>query len=268
MDHYTVLGVQRQADASEIKKAYRKLAGKHHPDRGGDAEEFKRVQKAYETLSDPQKRQMYDQFGTDDPQQMGGGPFGQGASPFDDIFNQFGGGFRQRQPQRNPDMSVNLTIPVNTAYHGGDAHINVGHVNEVLIIPPGVRDGSRFRFSGKGHSRFKNMPPGDLVVRVVIEYPHDMARDGDDLLQRIPVDALTAITGGSIMYKHINGKSFSIQIPSGAQPGERLRLSKQGMPKNNGTSFGNLILILELFTPRITDQQHIDQLNKIKEAIK
>ena len=115
MSHYQTLGVSPQADAKEIKKAYRRLAGKHHPDKGGDEARFKEINEAYETLSDPQKREAYD---NPNPFQ-GGNPFGQG-SPFEDIFGDIFGGFRQQQrrPVRNPDGVCDVHVNLEEIYTG------------------------------------------------------------------------------------------------------------------------------------------------------
>lgn len=273
MDYYQTLGVARNADPQEIKKAYRKLAGKHHPDKGGDEAEFKKIQEAYEGLSDPQKRQMYDQFGTVDPQQtgMGGGPFefrftsGGGGSPFDSIFEQAFGGFNQQR--RNPDAGIQLNVALQQAYTGGDFNIKTGFANENITLPAGVRNGSKIRIHGKGHQRFKNIPPGDLVIQINVEYPPDMAGDGDNILHRISIDSITAMIGGDISYKHFAGSKFSVKIPAGSNSGDRLRLSNWGMPNSRTNSKGHLYLILDIRTPQIKNPDHIDMLNKIKQEV-
>jgi len=194
MDYYQTLGVARNADPQEIKKAYRKLAGKHHPDKGGDEAEFKKIQEAYEGLSDPQKRQMYDQFGTVDPQQTGGfGPqgfsfnFGQGNSPFDDIFSQFG---QRRGPQRNPDAGLTLNITLEQSYSGGDFNIRTGFADENISLPAGIRSGAKLRIHGKGHQRFKEFPPGDLVIKINVAMPTNMVRDQDDIHHRVDISSM------------------------------------------------------------------------------
>lgn len=268
MDPYQTLDVAKDATDSDIKKAYRKLASKHHPDKGGDKQKFQQVQQAYETLSDPQKRQMYDQFGTADPQQMGGNPFdhfSQG-SPFDDFFRNMGGGFRSR-PQRNPDAGIQVNISLLHAYTGGDVHIQAGNINEIVVIPAGVRQGTKIRVSGKGHRRFKDLPPGDLVVQLNIQTPPDMAIDGNNILHRMSVSSLTAITGGEILYNHFAGKKFSVKIPAGSQNGDRLRLSNWGMPAGNSGKMGHLFLIIDLHTPNITNSQHLEMLNTINTEV-
>jgi len=260
MDPYQTLGVSKDASDADIKKAYRKLASKHHPDRGGDAEQFKQVQEAYEILSDPMKRAQ-----VDDPwaQQSPFDHFAQ-DSPFGNMFNfRTGGG----TPYRNPDAVVNVKINLMQAYHGSDVHIDVGFANEIVNIPPGIRDGSKVRISGKGHRRFKQAPPGDLVVRFVFDLPQDMAIDGDNVLHRVSVDTLTAMVGGDLTYTHFTGKSFNVKIPKGTQNGSRMRLSNWGMPKYQSNQYGHLYLIIDLFTPNISDPDDIETLNSIKQKV-
>ena len=173
MDHYQTLGVSPQADDKEIKKAYRKLAGKHHPDKGGDENEFKKIQQAYETLSDPAKRQQYD---NPNPFQ-GGDPFSQGGfnfrGDFGDVFQEiFGGGFRQqRQPTRNPDGVVDLHLDLHEVYHGVEKMINTGYGTYKITIPAGTRHGTKFNMPGKGPIQHEGLPPGNLIVRTfIVEY--------------------------------------------------------------------------------------------------
>jgi len=260
MDYYEHLGVDRTSSPSDIKKAYRKLASKHHPDKGGDAEQFKKIQEAYDTLSDPQKKEQYD-----NPN-----PFGQGFEGnmnFEDIFGSIfgGGGFGQRV-RKNPDSQFNLHISLEEAYNGSNFNLNMPDGSEVSIrIPAGIRDGARLRVAGKGRQRDPNMPPGDVFVHVNVDTPSNWGRDGDNLYVRYMIDALDAITGIEIKVKHINGKKYSVQIPAGIQPGERVRLSGLGMqsPTTGGT--GSLYVIVDVHIPDITDPESIDLLNTIKQ---
>jgi molecular chaperone DnaJ len=181
---------------------------------------------------------------------MAGGPFGGRAA----------------RPNRNPDAGIQVNIPLTQAYTGGDIHIQAAGINEIVVIPAGIRQGSKIRVSGKGHRRFKDLPPGDLVVQINIQMPPDMALDGSNVLHRLSVNSITAITGGEIIYKHFAGKTFTVKIPKGSQSGERLRLSNWGMPKTAGNS-GHLFLILDLFTPNITNSEHIEMLNNINKEV-
>ena len=262
MDHYQTLGVSPQADEKEIKKAYRKLAMKHHPDQGGDEQQFKQIQAAYSVLSDPDKRAQYD---NPNPfEQFGGDPFGQG-SPFGDIFSEiFGGGFRRQQPQRNPDGRMDLNISLLQAYKGTNVVVNTGYATLDVTIPQGVKDGSNLRLSGKGPLRYTELPPGDLIIKVFIEYPENWGRDGNNLFCRIGVNTLDAITGTKLPFEHVDGKKIEVMIPHGSQNGTRLRIKDYGMVDPNNGLVGSLYLIVDLQTPIITDEEQLEVLNKIR----
>lgn len=252
MDYYNVLGLAKDATPADIKKAYRKLASKHHPDRGGDKKQFQQVQEAYETLSDPAKKSEYD----NPVQNMFG---------FGDIFSQGGHPFRQR-PMRTPDTVVNVEIPMERMIQGGDLHVDVGFTREFITMPPGFRDGTQIRIRGKGQQRFPDVPAGDLVLRLFVTWPPDIAREGDDIYQRIDVDTLRALVGGTIATKVYDGRKLNVKIPKGTQHQERLRLSQQGIGNSSANHRGNLYLIVNLITPNITNEEHINMLNTIIEG--
>lgn len=262
MDHYQTLGIGKDADNTAIKKAYRKLASKHHPDKGGNADQFKQVQEAYDTLSDPQKRQQYD---NPSPFQ-GGDPFGQ-DSPFADIFGDiFGGRGRRAAPSRNPNTVTQLAIDLETAYYGKNILIDLGYLRDNIDIPPGCRDGTVIRMPNKGQVKYPGLPAGDLEIRIYVNMPPDIARDGDDLYQRVNISSIEAITGTDIVIDNAVGKPLRVSIPAGTQPGARLKLSNQGMPHPNTTRYGNMIVIVEMHTPRVTDSEHLEWLNNIKRS--
>lgn len=266
MDYYSVLGVNRSASASDIKQAYRKLASKHHPDRGGNEAEFKRIQEAYDILGDAAKRQQYD-----NPQPNYGG-FDQqfyqgfGGDPFEQMFRQ------QRQsrqrPQRNPDAVVDAQISFADAYRGGDIVVETGWAREIVNITPGILDGTKIRIHGKGYSRYRDLPPGDLVVRISIQYPAGISRTQNDLWQRIDVDALTAIVGGTITVSHVSGKKANVTVPTGCQNGAKLRLGGWGMPDPRTRQPGNMYLLVNIVVPKITDEKILEQLNSINNEVK
>jgi curved DNA-binding protein len=266
-DYYEALGVQRGASDDEIKKAYRKLAMKHHPDRGGDATAFQKIQEAYATLSDPNKKAQYD----NPQQQFGGMPpgfedlfrgggfegfFGGGGNPF------FGGGFRQRQPQRNQDMNLETTITLAEAYTGKDVMATVtlpsgrDQVLEIKI-PPGIQTGQRLRLAGVGDDRHAHLPRGDMYLNVRILIDPRYERRGDDLYRNIRITAWDAMLGKDIIIDSIEGKELNVTIPPGSQPGSTLRLSGYGMPNVQDPRFkGNLMLNLEVTIPKnLTDTQ-------------
>jgi len=262
MDHYQTLGVSPQADAKEIKRAYRKLAGKHHPDKGGDETEFKKIQNAYETLSDPQKRQQYDNPNPFENFQ-GGDPFGQG-SPFADIFSDIFGNRRPRQPQRNPDGVMDIQMSFEEIYQGAEKILDTGYGKFKLIIPAGTRNGTKFNLHGKGPMQYDNLPPGDLIVRVHV-YRNDSSWDWvnkKDLLIRVQIDYFESLLGSEITITHINGKKIQIKIPKGSAPGSNLRLSGLGMPDPDGGGTGNLLVELVVVPPNVSDED-LQEIEKI-----
>ena len=215
MDHYQTLGVGKDASQQEIKKAFRKLAMKHHPDKGGDENEFKKVQAAYDTLSDPEKRAQYD---NPNPFEAFGQGFGQGFgdSPFADIFGDiFGQRRQQRRPVRNPDGIVDVGVTLHQVYTGSTIVVNTGYGSYEVTVPQGTADGTRLRLSGKGPVRDSNLPAGDLIVRLHTEYPDNWGRDREHLFFRQNINVIDAMTGCVIEITHVDGKKYQLTIPAG-----------------------------------------------------
>ena len=266
MDHYQTLGVSPQADTKEIKKAFRKLASKHHPDKGGDADKFKELQQAYEVLSDPQKRQQYDNpnpFQNGDPFSQGGFNF---RGDFGDVFQEiFGGGFKQRQPQRNPDGVVDLHLDLHEVYHGTEKMINTGYGTYKITIPAGTHHGTKFNMHGNGPVQHQGLPPGDLIVRCFIHNPPEWDRRNDDLYIRVQVDYLEAMIGTEVRITQLDNKQLDIKIPKLTNPGSELRLQGKGMPNPNNGRAGNLIVVVEVVSPVLTDEQ-ISRIKDIKDS--
>ena len=261
MDHYETLGISKDANQQDIKKAYRKLASKHHPDKGGDQEQFKRIQGAYEVLSDPNKKAQYD---NPNPfEQFGNDPFA-GGSPFADIFGDIFGQRGNRQPTKNPDGMLNVHITLVQAYQGTTIVVNTDYATLDVTIPQGIRDGSKLRLTGKGPIKFQGLPPGDLIMRVMIDYPFGWGRDGNDLFLRQEINSIDAITGCTIRIQHIDGKKLDVNIPIGSQNGNKLRMRNLGMVDPRNSLVGSLYIILELVTPVITDEDQLELLNKIR----
>lgn len=276
MDYYEILGVNKNAAPDEIKKAYRKLAMQHHPDRGGDADKFKQINEAYDVLGDSNKKSQYDSRGqrTDyrqwTPEDFTD-PFAQ-QSPFygdfADIFRERSQEFRDRmRAQKNPDGVADLNITLSQAYTGTDINVNVGYANEIISVPAGCRDGTKIRLKGKGPSRIKGLPPGDLIVRISVECPADMARDQDDLYIRLEIDAIAAMIGSDVEFQHINGKVLSLKIPPGIQHGAKLRVANLGMPNPQTRQPGHLYALIKVSVPKVTDPQHINVLNIIRKEV-
>lgn len=251
MDYYTLLGVDRNAPTEDIKRAYKKLASMHHPDKGGDAEKFKQVQEAYDTLGDPAKRQMYDM-------------------PHRDPFSMpgFGGPFaREPRQVRNPDGITTVRISLAQANDGTDVVVDVGYSREVLTVPAGIQNGAKFRLRGKGPSRFKHALPGDLIVHIAIEMPPDIYREGNNITQDVLVNSLIALAGGEITVSHFSGRTIRVKIPAGTQQGAKLKLKAYGI-KDPYTGFpGDMLVRVNLFTPLINNPEHLEVLNKIKDEV-
>ena len=263
MDYYQTLGVSQTTSPDEIKKAYRKLASKHHPDKGGDEAQFKKIQEAYETLSDPQKRAEYD-----NPQpQFNFNTGNMGGGAFDDMFRDIFGR-RARQAHENPSTVGDVFITAQQAYYGTDIVIQADGRPHDIHIGPGTRNGTKLRLQGMAVKRFPDLPPGDLIIRVNVKSEAGYEIHNSDIYTTIRINSLEAIMGVRAQIPHLNGKTIEVKVPAGSQPGARLRLSNQGMPHPNSRNmYGDMYAIVEIFTPNITDPGHLNLLNNINKDI-
>jgi|3_EtaG_2_1085321.scaffolds.fasta_scaffold05150_5 curved DNA-binding protein len=259
-DYYADLGVSKNASADEIKKAYRKLAQKHHPDRGGNEADFKKINEAYDTLSDSAKKAQYDapaHFGHND---MRGntytGPFPNSAEDLHDfVHTVFGAGFSQRRPPAiNRNITLQYEIDLVDAYLGVDRELNINlpggfarHVN--VKIPPGVKAGSKIKFAGLGDNTYPSVPPGDLIIVIRINESSTWHRKNNDLITTVKIDVFDAILGCTLKVQHIDGKHISVKIPKSTQPNAKIRLKGQGLQSTNANIRGSLILLVEVSIP-------------------
>lgn len=296
-DYYKVLGVDKNATAEQIKKAYRKLAREHHPDvnpNNAQAEQrFKEANEAHEVLSDPEKRKKYDELGADwqrYQQQPGGagrgrpgagGGFdwsqyaqqGQAGSPFGDeggdfsdffgsIFGNMGGGGRGgSRPGAGQDYAAELELTLAEAYHGGPRTITVNGKSLRLTIKPGVADGQTIRLRDQGGPGRNGGPNGALLITFRLTPDARYARTGDDLTQDVPVPLYTALLGGEQTVETLGGP-VSIKIKPETANGTRLRLRGKGFPVyGKAGEFGDLYL-------RVNVQMPSNLTEKEKELIK
>jgi DnaJ-class molecular chaperone len=251
------------------------MAAQHHPDRGGDTATFQEVQAAYATLSDPEKRQQYD---NPQPQFGGGGfHFGGGMPPgFDDFFAQafgqggnpfFGQGFRQ--PQRNRNLNLQTTITLEEAYLGKNLMANVGlpsGLEQVLEvkIPPGVRDNTVLRLAGMGDDTLNNVPRGDIHLTINIQPHHIYQRQGDDLLRTLTVSCFDAILGKTVKFDTLDGKTLEVNVAPGTQHGQTLAVQGYGMPYMADPRMkGRLLLEINITIPTDLNQQQKDLVKQL-----
>jgi curved DNA-binding protein len=277
MDYYSTLGLKRGASPDEIKKAYRSLAMKHHPDRGGDEKKFKEISAAYDTLSDPQKKQMVDR-GVDPNAQHQHGGFNQGpfefhfgAGNFEDVFSQFGfgGGFARRGPARNKSFNVNVVITLEEVLTGKEINAEVGmpgkdkkFVN--ISIPSGIENGQSIRYQGMGDHGIKEAPPGDLIVNVQVARHARFQREGDNLIYSQTISVWDALLGGTIRLETLEKKTIEVGIPPGTQPNTVLSCKNEGLPNARTKKRGNLLINISIDIPRNLSQDQIAAIKSIQ----
>lgn len=251
-DYYATLGVARTASADEIKRAFRKLASQHHPDKGGDTQKFQAIQEAYATLGDEQKRAEYD-----NPRPQFSGFHGQpGGVNINEIFGQmfggafqhthFGQGFAQQHPRRS-HVRMTLWITLLDVATGGKRTVSMGTQSGVsaveIDIPLGINDGDNVQYEGIG-------PGGaDLVVQFRISPDRTWHRDGLDLTMEARVSIWDLILGGNLSVTTLSGKELAITIPERCQPGTSLRLRGQGLPSRSGQT-GDLFVRVQASIPK------------------
>ena len=274
MDHYKTLGVAENATQDEIKKAYKKLAMKYHPDRGGDAEKFKEISVANDILSDQKKRAQYDAERTGrmnfDPN-MQGFSFGGMEDLFNFHFNgngfpNFGQGFRQ-QVRKNKDISIRVNISLKQSYVGTqlEAKYNLptGKSQTVAVdIPAGIHTGQVIRYRGLGDDSIPNIERGDLNVTILVEPDYNFERRGLDLYTQVTISLLDAITGCTKEIECLDGSKKSLKIRAGVQHNTEFSSAGQGFKDLQSGRTGNFIINVAVHIPAITDDETI---NKIKE---
>jgi curved DNA-binding protein len=272
-DYYKILGVKRGASEEEIKKAYRKLARKYHPDVSKEAnakEKFQEVSEAYETLRDKEKRAAYDSLGSGFRQgqdfrpppdwfdRFGGGGHAEDLHGVDlgELFESMGifgraqrrtGGFGRRSafPGENYEVPVRLTL--EEAFRGTERTVQLDGRSFTARIPPGATDGQRLRLRGKGGPGMNGGPPGDLYLQIAL-VPHPLFRaSGHDLEIDVPVTPWEAALGAEVEVPTLEGQ-VKMKVPPGSKSGQKLRLAGKGLPKPGGGA-GDLYAVLGIAVP-------------------
>jgi len=277
-DYYGILGVPKTASADDIKKAYRKAAMKHHPDRGGDQARFKEINEAHDILSDKDKRMQLDQ-GIDplNPNQRTyrSQNFNQGFNNMEDIFQNFGfdfgftpRGFRPQAPTKNKSFNVQMTLTLEEAFTGINKNITVTHPGGVgknvgINIPPGIDNGMAIRYAGMGDDSISGLPAGDLTIIINIA-PHPVyAREGLNLLTDVTVDCFDSILGTNAEIDTLDGRRLQVVVPAGTQPGTTLGLKNEGMRDQQG-NVGKLYVRVNVSVPKITDPIKLSLIKQLK----
>lgn len=275
-DYYGILGISKSASPEEIKKAYRSMAMKHHPDRGGDEAKFKQINEAYEVLSDPKKKQMFDMGVDPNAQHQGHSGFHQGpfefhfnSNNFEDIFQHFNFGFNNRRQARNRSVNVNVELTLEEVLHGKEinAEIAIPGSSEKTItinIPPGIEHGQQIRYQGLGDNSISGVPPGDLFVNVRIRPDSRFRREGQNLIVEKVISVWDALLGTKISIKTLNNKSLEINIPAGTQPDTIMSCKGEGLPGMRNKTRGNLLIRIMVEIPKKLSSLQIEKLKEIK----
>ena len=296
IDYYKVLGVERNASQEEIKKAYRKLAKKYHPDINKDnpqaQERFQEINEANEVLSDSEKRKRYDEYGEHwkhseefEAQRQGAHGFGGDAQDFDfggfggfgdfrrsagnrsgfsDFFEQiFGSGtFRAEREQRVNDLQATLQLTLQEAATTHKRILEVEGEKIAITIPAGIADGQKIRVKGHGGKSVDGTRRGDLYITFTVEPDSRFTRLGDDLQTTVTCDLYTLLLGGEAMVPTLDG-SVRAKIKAGTQPDSKLRLRGKGMPHYRREGKGDLIVEIKVKLPELNEKQ-MEMIKKVK----
>lgn len=299
--YYDILGVKKSASADEIKKAFRRLARKHHPDAGGDEETFKEINEAYEVLSDPEKKKQYDTFGTvgNFAQQPGGWQGGTwpgggrrtytytstggSGSGFDwsDIFSNIRSGdgafgsdwdFNVNRTQNGRDLQTSIELTFDEAFKGTTKQVSVripstGETESIKVkVPAGAVDGGKLRFRQRGEYGSGGGRRGDLIIVTKIKEHPVYRRDHADVLMDLPVSVEEAILGTRIVVPTPDGSLVKLRIPAGTQDGRVLRVKGKGAHDVKGSGNGDLKVKIKVAIPRSLNTEQRAAIEKFRDA--
>ncbi len=278
-DYYATLGVSRDATPEEIKKAFRKLARKHHPDVAKDKKsaeaKFKEINEANEVLSDPEKRKKFDQLGADwqnpqgpSRQRSAGGDFNFGGTGFSDFFEQYFSGRQSTGPmpgRRGSDVEGDILVTLEEAMHGGIRPISLQSTDPrtgktetqsfQVRIPAGISHGKRIKLAAQGHSGSGGAAAGDLYLSVRLASHPEFYTEGADLYHDLDLAPWEAVLGTQITVPTLDGE-VKLRIPAGSENGQLLRVRGRGFPKIKSSERGDFYAKLVIHLPTVlTDEE-------------
>ena len=284
-DYYEVLGVGRNASPEEIKRAYRKVALQHHPDKNpGDEtaeEKFKEASNAYDVLSDPEKRKIYDIRGHAGVHNAGF----QGYTNFEDIFTNFGDIFGREVfgnfgdvfgdvfsrenptgfgPQRRGNLRTKLAIPFEESILGAEKRIQVNDRTLTIKIPPGIKDGQSLRLAGQGDLTASGQR-GSLIVKIAVQPHPNFKRENLDLVTQVTVPFTRAALGGKVRVPTLKG-DIDLKIPAGTQPGQQLRVRGAGVVDSSKRK-GDLRVQIKIEIPRSLTRKQKELLKQLEKIL-
>ena len=297
-DYYEILGISKTATQDDIKKAYRKLAREHHPDmvKDGDKakaeQKFKEISAAYQVLSDPEKRKMYDQYGHAGPN-MGGSqgyggfngnynqwgnfysggenPFGD-VDPFDIFETFFGGGFGPRRQRKGKDLHYEMHIEFKDAVFGLEKEVSVDSGKVKIKIPAGILHGSEMKFQEKGMPGPNGLPNGDLYIKILYKTPKEFQIIQGTLLIQKEIDFVLATLGGEVDITTIDtsksdglGKT-KLKVPAGTQYGTKFLIKGKGMPRLHSTGQGDVVVQVAIVTPKSLNKKQKQLLEEFQKS--
>lgn len=303
-NYYDILGVKRDATQDDIKKAFRKLAAKYHPDAGGDEEKFKEVSEAYTTLSDADKRKEYDQllmfggipgadFGGSGGRNRGGYTY-TGSGDWSDIFENIrngdgafggfdfstifggqpgGGGARSNRPTKGGDLTMTVEVTADEAFKGAQRKVSYtipssGEKQTLTVkVPAGAIDGGKLRYRGRGEYGANGGPRGDLVITTKVEEHPLFKRDGADVRMDLPVSMYEAALGATVDVPTPDGATCRLKIPAGTQDGKTFRFRDLGAPnvKRKGSK-GSLYVKVRVQVPTRLSAKEREALETLRDA--
>ena len=281
-DFYKVLGVSKDVSEAELKKTYRKLSRKYHPDTNpGDAKaeaKFKEISEAYSVLSDSKERAEYDQMramgpgprfnpGAGGQQYSGGFPGGANmGGGFEDVFaNLFGGGGFNRGPQRGADLSMSTTLDFIDGVKGTQLKVRIGSGETTIKIPAGVQDGQKIKIAGKGQASPNGGPAGDLIISVTVKSHPVFTRDGMNLRVTVPVTFAEAVLGATIQVPTLGGEPVKLKVAPGTPNGRVLRVKGRGVVTAKGE--GDLLATVDIAVPSHVSEKAKKALEAFEELL-